>query len=111
MCPICTRGINITSQGTAHDDVRITGHCTKCNAITDVVVSPERLRKEQKIVRPPLGVKPKWLHDEERARELRDAINIRLHCDSDIPIEWVEELNSIFVLLKDRKKRRLIGKN
>lgn len=45
--------------------------------------------------KPPLGVKPKWLHDEERKQELKKAIERHLVESEAIPIEWVEEYNEL----------------
>ena len=45
--------------------------------------------------RPPLGVKPKWLHDEERREELKFAIERHLAESEEIPVEWVEEYNEL----------------
>ncbi|AYJ75894.1 putative metal-dependent hydrolase I [Bacillus phage BSP14] len=45
--------------------------------------------------KPPLGVKPKWLHDEHRAEELKGAIGRHLAADWKVPIEWVNEYNSL----------------
>lgn len=42
---------------------------------------------------PPLGLMPKWLHDEMRLRELCEAIARRYDAGFEIPIEWVEEYN------------------
>lgn len=45
--------------------------------------------------KPPLGVKPKWLHDEERKQELKKTIERHLVESEAIPIEWVEEYNEL----------------
>ena len=45
--------------------------------------------------KPPLGLRPRYLHDEERLTELRDCID--RHTDGRYPIqlEWVIEYNEL----------------
>jgi hypothetical protein len=45
--------------------------------------------------KPPLGVKPRNLHDEERANALDEAIVRYLNEDLPVPIEWVQEFNEL----------------
>lgn len=59
--------------------------------------------------KPPLGVKPKWLHqeliDNIRKKELSEAIHRYLGAPQNlcIPVEWVEEYNEIIERQKNRK--------
>ena len=46
--------------------------------------------------RPPLGVKPRWMHDSERAKELLDAIARYTDANMSIPKKWINELNDLF---------------
>lgn len=45
--------------------------------------------------KPPLGIKPRNLHDEERANALDEAIVRYLNEDLPVPIEWVQEFNEL----------------
>lgn len=47
------------------------------------------------ITRPPLGLKPKWVHDSERKREIIDAMERYAEVKKPIPIEWIEELKQL----------------
>ena len=40
----------------------------------------------------PVGLKPKWIHDSERLKDLIDAIKRYTDAEMPIPKEWVEEL-------------------
>nr|WP_180272986.1 hypothetical protein [Bacillus pumilus] len=44
---------------------------------------------------PPLGVIPKWMHDERRAEDLAAAIERRISARLEIPLEWFEEYNNL----------------
>ena len=44
--------------------------------------------------KPPLGLKPKWLHDEERKEEVINAIKRYLKSGRKIPNKWIKEYNS-----------------
>ncbi|MED4083889.1 hypothetical protein P4637_03305 [Halalkalibacterium halodurans] len=47
-------------------------------------------------VKPPLGVKPRWLWAQERKYDLMHAIEGRLlKGEFKIPVEWVEEYNEL----------------
>lgn len=44
---------------------------------------------------PPIGIAPKYIWIEERQRALLEAINRYIQANMKIPIEWVEEYNSL----------------
>ncbi|MEK5135602.1 hypothetical protein NST39_16320 [Bacillus sp. FSL W8-0645] len=44
---------------------------------------------------PPIGVMPKWIHDERRAEDLAAAIERRITERLEIPHEWFEEYNNL----------------
>lgn len=46
--------------------------------------------------RPPLGVTPRYLWDEQRRRDLGNAIRRVAEADVPIPQEWVDEYNELF---------------
>ncbi len=45
--------------------------------------------------KPPLGVKPQKIHDEQRNEMLSAGISRYLKAGKEIPIEWVDEYNEI----------------
>lgn len=46
--------------------------------------------------KPPIGITPRWLLDEKRAKEIQEAIYRYKAADYPIPIEWVEELKDLY---------------
>jgi hypothetical protein len=44
---------------------------------------------------PPLGLKPRYIHDEERMLDIKSAIVRMINADATISIEWVQEYNEI----------------
>lgn len=46
--------------------------------------------------KPPLGIKPKPIHDQERSNDLVEAIERYLSAGKQIPLEWIEEFNEFF---------------
>lgn len=44
---------------------------------------------------PPLGLKPKYIHDKTRIKEILDAMERYSERRFPIPIEWVEELKEL----------------
>lgn len=49
----------------------------------------------KKTLKPPLGVKPKFIWDEERIKELKGAILRYIDSNWPIPLEFVEEYNDL----------------
>ena len=45
--------------------------------------------------KPPLGLKPKYIHDKARIKEILDAMERYSYQRFPIPIEWVEELREL----------------
>lgn len=54
--------------------------------------------------KPPLGLKPRHLCDEEREKDIKEAIIRYCEADKEIPIEWLEEYNEILRRLNNRSK-------
>jgi hypothetical protein len=52
--------------------------------------------------KPPLGIKPRWLHEEQRINAITAAIKRYLEEDVPIPQKWIEEYNE----LAERKNAR-----
>lgn len=49
----------------------------------------------ESIIKPPLGLIPKLLHDERRKKEIYEAIHRYIHADKEPPKEWFTELNNL----------------
>ncbi|WP_270568531.1 hypothetical protein, partial [Bacillus sonorensis] len=45
--------------------------------------------------KPPIGVKPRFIHDEQRAEELSNAMMRYIQVNRKIPAEWLEEYNEL----------------
>jgi hypothetical protein len=53
--------------------------------------------KNEKTKKPPIGLKPRWLHDEQRAADIRDAVRRYAAAGKDIPQECLDEHNELTV--------------
>ncbi len=54
------------------------------------------MKKElEQIVKPPIGLRPKWVSDKERLNEVRSAIVRYYDAELKIPIKWIEEYNEL----------------
>tara|TARA_R110002050_G_scaffold53696_3_gene121980 strand:- start:245 stop:427 length:183 start_codon:yes stop_codon:yes gene_type:complete len=54
------------------------------------------MKKElEQIIKPPIGLRPKWVSDKERLNEVRSAIVRYYDAELKIPIEWIEEYNEL----------------
>ncbi|TII15272.1 hypothetical protein C6Y43_14115 [Bacillus subtilis] len=60
---------------------------------------------KSKINVPPLGVIPKWLHDENRVKDLKAAINRYLDDNHEISAEWIDEYNLLVKSIKTKGDR------
>jgi hypothetical protein len=54
----------------------------------------------------PIGVMPRWLHDEKRLDEVRSAILRYVGVNQPLPEEWVEEYNELCKSIRERKAKR-----
>ena len=45
--------------------------------------------------RPPIGLKPRYIHDHERYIEIYGAIQRYYDAGKKIPVEWIEEYNEL----------------
>ena len=52
---------------------------------------------EPTVSKPPLGLKPKYIHDKARVEEILDAMERYSYQRFPIPIEWVEELRELVI--------------
>ena len=54
------------------------------------------MREQQtKLVKPPVGLKSKYICDMDRLAAVRGAINRYFIARLEIPVEWVEEYNNL----------------
>jgi len=53
---------------------------------------PQPAKEADDIIKPPIGVMPKWLWQKQRAKELLDAINRYVAANKEPKLEWIEEL-------------------
>lgn len=52
--------------------------------------------------KPPLGITPRFILDEERRNEIIDAMNRYVDRNKRIPQEWLDQLNEISERLEER---------
>ena len=50
---------------------------------------------DKKLVKPPVGLRPKYISDAERREEVKAAIVRYFNAELEIPVEWVEEYNNL----------------
>ena len=62
-------------------------------------------------MRPPIGIKPKKLHDEERFNQLHEAIYERASSTLEIPIEWVQEYNEYIEHIRNEYNQEFDAKD
>lgn len=65
------------------------------NSVDKPSVVDELCLERTKRGRPPLGLKPKHIHDEERMMAIREAIKRYVEAKKQIPLEWVNEYNEL----------------
>lgn len=53
----------------------------------------------------PIGLKPEWIHDIQRAQEVIDACSRYIHHDPpmSIPAAWIKELGALCEKIEARK--------
>lgn len=51
------------------------------------------------IIKPPIGLTPRWIRDMERFEEIISAMERYSEAGVPIPIEWIEEVDELY----DRK--------
>ena len=50
---------------------------------------------ETAVLKPPLGLKPKYIHDKARVKDILDAMERYSYQRFPVPIEWIEELREL----------------
>ena len=48
------------------------------------------------IIKPPLGLTPRWIRDVERFEEIISAMKRYSQAGMPIPIEWIEEVDELY---------------
>jgi len=73
----------------------------------DILVEPEPeticyTQKKQKIkyVKPPLGLVPRFIYNENRLSDIKQAVNRMFDADSCVDVVWIEEYNELCATLK-----------
>jgi hypothetical protein len=59
------------------------------------VVEVETTKGSKRMEKPPLGLEPKWIHDENRKHEVASAIKRYIDADLKVPEAWIEEYSSL----------------
>jgi hypothetical protein len=59
------------------------------------------------VKKPPIGLKPKFINDEQRLNEVRGAISRYYEAELKIPIDWIKEYNDLIDIVY---KKRTIKK-
>lgn len=59
--------------------------------------------KAQEKERPPLGVYPRFLHDEKRMEHIAEAIERFTAVGKAVPLEWIEEYDELAERVQKRK--------
>ena len=67
----------------------------------DFGVEPSVAKIKPPMEKPPLGLRPRWIVDEHRAKEITEAIRRYRAEGKEIPPEWTEE----FMEIQDRKMK------
>jgi uncharacterized FlaG/YvyC family protein len=47
--------------------------------------------------KPPIGLKPRFIHNEQRIHEIVEAMNRYIQVNKQIPIEWIDEYNELVI--------------
>lgn len=63
------------------------------DTIIEIFVNGEAVNIKA-IEKPPIGLRPKYIADEQRHNEVKEAIHRYINNNRPIPAEWIEEYNS-----------------
>ena len=55
-------------------------------------------KKKEEEEKPPLGIKPRYIHDHERKLEILDGMERYSNAQKPIPIEWLDELRALILM-------------
>lgn len=99
---------NCPHHATPHCAHKWHGGCPDGCAVYWCLVETGRVRQEpaSPAEKPPLGVKPRWLHDKARLLDVLAAIARYVEASKPLPLEWVEEMADLMDrYCKEAKKR------
>ena len=69
------------------------------NTANEKVINSMGIPKD--MLKPPLGLKPRWLAEEERFDEVDEAIKRYVQANKKVPSEWRDEWNELYVKMKN----------
>src|SRR6476646_7268944 len=52
---------------------------------------------ENQTTKPPIGLRPRWIHDQDRSLEIIDAARRYAEARKPIPVEWIDEFRELMV--------------
>jgi hypothetical protein len=56
--------------------------------------------------KPPLGLKPRYIHEEQRIDEIKEAVFRMFNANEDVNVDWIREYNELVhrkPVLKERE--------
>jgi len=56
--------------------------------------------------KPPIGLRPRWIVQSLRIREILEAIDRYVSAGKPIPKEWSDELNELFAAQRETEERK-----
>jgi len=72
--------------------------CVGCGGATESFKDGQRCRCGWSYIpcrKPPLGLMPRRIHEEQRISDIAGAINRYLQAGRAVPMEWIEEYNQL----------------
>ena len=66
--------------------------------------NPKWFRKWEPIEKPPIGIIPEWLWEEQRLSEIHNAVTRYREAGKEIPQQWEDEINYRVASIKRLKK-------
>lgn len=53
-----------------------------------------------KPIKPPVGIMPRFVHDRQRLKEIKNAVNAYMETEFPMPVEWIIEYNELCQSMK-----------
>ncbi len=101
---------NVLGRGTIIDNPisfnRLMDEVLRYDTFDDYLRELESNTTEGKSTKPPLGLKPIWVHHEERLQEIKDAIKRYDDAKKDVPAEWINETQTLQSWIDGRNKEK-----
>jgi len=83
-------------------DSKVCAYCSFSLSPSGEMSQPSHFCQKHK--KPPLGLTPRFIRDEQRLNEILAAIERYAAEKTPIPLEWVEEYNEICIRLQEEDK-------